>query len=71
MSTSVYLKLTDGRSLPLKEGAQQAVAAIIKEHFERWIKAGMTLSVANAHGEVEEITPRRVLAIEVVEMPDP
>jgi hypothetical protein len=70
MGTSVYLKLKDGRSLPLKEGADSASAAVVKAHFEEWLRNGITLSVTDAQGKVEDITPRRVVAIEMIDTPE-
>lgn len=68
-STSVILRLKDGRSIALKEETERAAAIFIKAHFEQWLRDGMTLSVANAQGRVEEITPRHVMAIEAVDYP--
>jgi hypothetical protein len=41
----------------------------MKGHLDTWMASGHTLSVANAHGQVDDITPRSVQAIEVVEEP--
>jgi hypothetical protein len=70
MGTSVYIRLKDGRSLPLKEGADSASAAVLKAHFEEWLRNGITLSVTDAQGRVEDITPRRVVAIEAIDDPE-
>ena len=69
VSTSVFLRLKDGRSIALKEEAEQAAALQVKAHFEQWLVDGMTLSVANGKGAVEDITPTSVVAIDVVELP--
>jgi hypothetical protein len=71
MSTSVFLKLKDGRALPLREKISDSIAAGITACFERWIQRGMTLSIADAHGQVEDIPSQRVLCLETVREPDP
>jgi hypothetical protein len=69
MGSSVYLKLRDGRVVPLLSGADERAALAMKGHLDSWMASGHTLSVANAHGQVDDITPRSVRAIEIVEEP--
>ena len=69
MGSSVYLKLRNGRVVPLLSGAEKRAALSMKDHLDSWVTDGQTLSVTNAHGRVEDITPRSVEAIEIVEEP--
>jgi CheY-like chemotaxis protein len=67
-TTSIFLKLDDGRCIALKEGAEPTAAAQLKTQLEQLIKGGMTLSVANVRGQIEDIVPTRVLAIDSVDL---
>jgi hypothetical protein len=66
MSTSVFLKLKDGRAIPFGSSGDAVAAARMKSDLEDWLEHGSTLTVANAKGELEDITPRRVVAIDVI-----
>ncbi len=69
MGSSVYLKLKNGRMVSLLSGADKRAALAMKDHLDTWVTRGQTLSVANANGQVDEVTPRSVQAIEVVDEP--
>jgi hypothetical protein len=76
MGSSVYLKMKDGRRVPMLADTDRQAADALKADLERWVQQGQTLSVTHASGEVEDLTPRGVQAIEVVELrgrshPDP
>jgi hypothetical protein len=66
MGTKVILRLKDGRSLQLGRASDSTAAARVKADIERWLDAAVTLSVANAKGEIEDITPRSVISVETV-----
>jgi hypothetical protein len=67
MGTSVYLKLKDGSSFPIGADHEKDEAERVKAELEQWLTSGTTLTIANAKGQLEEVTPRRVLAIDLIE----
>jgi hypothetical protein len=65
VGTSVYLKLKDGSSVRIAKARDAAMADKIRLQVAQWLKAGTTISATNAHGGSVEITPTRVIAIDV------
>lgn len=66
MGTKVILRLKDGRSLQLGRASDPAAADQVRADVQRWLDASVTLSVANAKGQLEDITPRSVISVETV-----
>jgi hypothetical protein len=67
MGTSVYLKLKDGRKVSMLTNAEPAAAEAMTAELHKWLRTGQTLAVTHATGSVEDVTPRGVALIEVVE----
>jgi hypothetical protein len=70
MSTSVHLKLKDGRILHVGSDHEKDEAERVKSELEQWLTCGTTLTLTDAKGHLEEVTPRRVLAIDLVDNED-
>jgi hypothetical protein len=68
MSTSIFLKLKDGTTLPIGTDHEKDEAERVKAELEHWLTSGTTLTITNAKGQLEEVTPRRVQAIDLVEI---
>jgi hypothetical protein len=71
MATAVFLRLRDGRRVRFGRSRDPAGAAKVKTDVEQWISAGITLSVANSHGGIEDVAPATVEAVELVGEPTP
>lgn len=69
MGSSVYLKLKDGRKVSLLSDADKEKAEAMKARLEERVRRGETLVVVHPTGTVEDVTPRGVQLIEVVETP--
>lgn len=69
MGSSVFLRFKDGRGVSLLENAAKPTAIAMKKHLDRWVKDGQTLHITHSNGSAEEITPRGVQMIEIVEHP--
>jgi hypothetical protein len=69
MGSSVYLKLKDGRKVSLLANADKEKADALKARLEERVQHGETLVVIHPSGAVEDVTPRGVQLIEVVETP--
>ncbi len=67
MSTVIYLKLKDGRILPVGSDHDKNEAERLMAELEQWLTNGTTLTLANARGQLEEVTPRRVATIGFIE----
>lgn len=67
MGSSVYLKLKDGRKVSLLADADKEKADALKVRLEQRVQHGETLVVIHPSGAVEDVTPRGVQLIEVVE----
>lgn len=67
MGTSVYLKLKDGRTVSLLTNAERAAAEAMRAELHKWLDTGQTLAVTHASGSVEDVTPRGVELIELVD----
>jgi len=71
MATSVFLRLQEGRRVRFGYARDAAGAARVKAEVERWIHAGTTLTVTDAHGAAEDIAPTAVAEVELVQEPTP
>ena len=69
MASSVFIRLADGRVVPLSESEQTLSAQELKAHLEQWLRNGQRITVATGNGHVEEITPTSVRVIEIVRKP--
>jgi hypothetical protein len=70
MGTSVYVKLRDGRCIVLNRNVPDQHAQGVKAAFDRWLQTRQTVNITTAHGTIEELTPSRVVAIEIGDRPD-
>ena len=71
MATTVVLRLRDGRRVLFHRTRDPGKAERWKSDLEQWIEAGMTVSIANARGELEDLVPSTISAIEIVDEPTP
>jgi hypothetical protein len=71
MATAVFLRLRDGRTVRFGHARDAASAAKVKNDVETWVSAGITLSVANARGTIEDVTPSSVEIVELCSEPTP
>ena len=67
MSTTVYLRLADGRRVRFARTPDAVAAQKVRTGVEGWIADGMTLSVANAQGQIEDVNAKSVVAIELMD----
>lgn len=67
MHTVICLRLRDGRSIPFGSAQERDSAELMRVNLLGWLAKGSTLTIANAKGELEDITPHRVLAIDLVD----
>jgi len=71
MATTVFLKLQEGRRIRFGRTKDPAAADKVKRSVEEWIREGVTISMANAQGELEDVNLMHVVAIDIVEEPTP
>ena len=71
MANAVFLKLREGRSIRFGRTKDAAAAAKVKRGVEEWIRVGVTISMANAQGNLEDVNLKHVVAIEISEEPTP
>ena len=71
MANVVFLKLREGRCIRFGRTKDAAAAAKVKRGVEEWIREGVTISMANAQGELEDVNLKNVVAIEISEEPTP
>ena len=71
MANAVFLKLREGRSIRFGRTKDAAAAAKVKRSVEEWVREGVTISMANAQGELEDVNLNNVVAIEISEEPTP
>jgi len=67
MSTTVFLRLKDGRRIQFARAHDTASAQKVRTGVEGWIADGMTLSLANSRGEIEDVAAKSIVAIELME----
>jgi hypothetical protein len=70
MSTTIHLKLRDGRIVPVGCDHEKIEAERLKAELEQWLVSGTTLTITNARGQLEEVTPRGVARIELIDGAD-
>ena len=66
-TTSVFLRFKEGRSIRFGKTGDAVTAAKVKRSVEEWVRDGVTISMANALGQLEEIDLRKVVAIDIVD----
>jgi hypothetical protein len=66
MPTAVFLKLKQGRRVRFGQAHDAAGAKKVKADVLQWIHDGITLTVANAQGEAEDITANAIADVELV-----
>ena len=71
VATAVFLRLRDGRRVRFGRSRDPSGAAKVKRDVEAWIAEGITLSVANAQGGIEDVAPTTVEAVELIPEPTP
>ncbi len=67
MATTVILRHKDGRRIPIGTALNPEHAARVKADIERWLASTARMSLAMASGVVEDLTPRSVVAIEMID----
>jgi hypothetical protein len=65
MPIAVLIRLRDGRCIPYRLASDSDVASRLKIHLEHWLRRGMTLSMANAQGDLVDIGPETVEQVEL------
>ena len=71
MGTTVYIQLRDGRRVRFGRATDAASAAKVKDVVAGWVRDGMLLSLANAHGGVDDVLPRSVASVDLADEPTP
>jgi hypothetical protein len=67
MATTVFVKLRDGRRLSVGKADSRPAAEKVRQDVESWIMRGVTLTISNEQGKVEDITPTGVVGFDVCE----
>lgn len=67
MGASIFLRLKNGKCVTLVDDEVRPVVDAVRANLDRWLRRGEALLIAHADGTIEEVTPREVESLEVVE----
>ena len=71
MATAVFFRLNEGSLVRFGRTRDSVAAAKVKRSVEDWARDGVTVSVANAKGELVEVNLKNVVAVELADEPTP
>lgn len=67
MGASILLHLKNGKRVTLVDDEVRPIVDAVRANLDRWLRRGEALLIAHADGTIEEVTPREVEAVEVLE----
>jgi hypothetical protein len=65
MGTTIYIRLQDGRRVRFGRAPDVSAAERVMNVVAGWVREGMSLSLADAGGQLEEVLARTVQGFEL------